>query len=66
MKLSFIPQQNGPSVAARMSAAKVQGFMKGGLVDCRREDSPIYYQKCIWAEVYSDPSSAIQVLAGSM
>ena len=36
-------------------AAKIQGFGKGDLVECRREDSLI-----CWAEVKSAPSSAIR------
>ena len=39
-----------------MSTAKVQRFRKGGFVDRRQEDSPIYY---VQAEVYSALSSAI-------
>ena len=35
-------QQHGTAMAARIGAAKVQGFRKGDLVDRRREDSSIY------------------------
>ena len=34
--------QYSTAMAARISAAKVQGFRKGDLVDRRWEDSPIY------------------------
>ena len=37
------PQQHGTIMTVRISAVKIQGFRKEGLVDCRREDSPIYY-----------------------
>ena len=39
----LVPQQHSTTMAARMSADMDQGLMKGGLVDRRQEDSPIYY-----------------------
>ena len=43
--------------AARMSAAKVQGFRKGGLIDNRWEDSPIYLE--------ADPRSTLLLVCNS-
>ena len=55
------PQKYGTTMAARMSAAKVPGFRKGGLVDL---DLKIHQSTNYMGKVYSFPLSTIPGVGG--